>query len=73
MARAQADFSFVPDDDDPAFSPEAGSVEPVDPVDPLEPASAASFASERFPPEDSSLLEEPPSDELELLRRESVA
>src|SRR5438034_4787433 len=32
VARAQADLSFVPDDDDPAFSPEVGSVEPVEPV-----------------------------------------
>jgi hypothetical protein len=69
MTGAQADFSFVPDVECLAafFSPE------VEPVEPLEPLSAASLASELFPPEGSSLLEEPPSEGLALLRRESVA
>jgi hypothetical protein len=69
VARAQADFSFVPDADGPAvfFSLEVESVEL------LELVSAASLVSELFPPDDSSLFDEPASEELALLRRESVA
>ena len=70
--RAQADFSLAPDDERPPFLSPEPELEPSGFFSP-EPVLAVSLVVVLFSPEDSSLLEVPPSELAALRRRESVA